>query len=113
MGEPMEKVLASHLITKHLNDMRLGPGRDAHMMAYYCAAVAAREREHMPSVGPSIDRRTFKALSEVYNSKKIRSLVCFVCAQVRTDIGNSNSEISYRDGQWLWDVHALHPQRLD
>ena len=106
-------VLAQHLQMAHSRDMRLGPKRNEYILDYYCAAVAAREREHMPSVGVSIDRRTFKSLSEVYNSTKIRSLVCFVCAQVRLDSGGFKSDITYRDGKWLWKLHALHPPRLD
>ena len=53
--------------------------------AFYCAAVRHHQEEKaMPAVGLSIDRRTFKLLAEVYNDSEVYSLVCFVCAQVKT-----------------------------
>ena len=42
----------------------------------------------MPSVGPSVDRRTFGHLAEVYNSDNVRSLICVCCAQIHTDTGS-------------------------
>ena len=54
------------------------------VMAYYCAAVAERERERMPLIGPSVDRRTLALLQRVYNSDAIKSLVCFVRGQIHT-----------------------------
>ena len=86
-------------------------------MAYYRQAIAeiergavriaeqnqARELAHglsscqgVPLVGPSVDRRTFGHLREVYNDKEIYSLVCFVCAQRRTHTNHPNSAIRRR-----------------
>ena len=86
-------------------------------MGYYRQAIAeiergviliseengARETPHglsacqgVPLVGPSIDRRTFGHLREVYNDKEIFSLTCFVCAQRRTHTKHSNSAIRRR-----------------
>ena len=59
----------------------------------------------MPAVGPSIDRRTFKFVHEVYNNESIYSLICFVCAQRKvhtglrsTDGSRELSEIRYDRG---------------
>ena len=35
------------------------------MLAYYTAAVSEREREHMPVIGPSVDRRVLRLLNAV------------------------------------------------
>ena len=56
-------------------------------MAFYCAAIRHREQQRMPAAGPSIDRRAFKLLSDVYNDEHTHSLVCFVCTQIKTHTG--------------------------
>ena len=56
------------------------------VLSYYVAAVSEREREHMPLIGPSVDRRTLALVSRLANSSTIQSLVCFCCAQVRTHV---------------------------
>ena len=48
-------------------------------MAYCEEAIAIIEREQIPLVGPSVDRRTFGLLIQQYNDQSVRSLVCFVC----------------------------------
>ena len=50
----------------------------------------------VPVVGPSVDRRTFGHLREVYNDDAIRSMICFVCAQRRTHTVHPNSAIQRR-----------------
>ena len=65
-------------------------------MAYYIAAIAEKERDGLPIIGSSLDRRTFEHLREVYRSERIRSLVCFICAQIRTDTCHVNSDIRMR-----------------
>ena len=86
-------------------------------MGYYRQAIAeiergavliaeqnhAKEMPHglsacqgVPIVGPSVDRRTFGHLREVYNDKDICSLICFVCAQRRTHTKHPNSLIQRR-----------------
>ena len=53
-------------------------------LAYYMAAVREREREHMPLIGPSVDRRTLALVNRAANSDTVCSLMCFVCAQLHT-----------------------------
>ena len=86
-------------------------------MGYYRQAIAEIERgvivvaeqngeketphglsacQGVPVVGPSVDRRTFGHLREVYNDKDICSLICFVCAQRRTHTRHPNSAIQRR-----------------
>jgi len=50
----------------------------------------------VPIVGPSVDRRTFGHLREVYNDASIYSSICFVCAQRRTHTNHRNSLIQKR-----------------
>ena len=50
----------------------------------------------IPIVGPSVDRRTFGHLREVYNDEELYALACFVCAQRRTHTKHINSAIQRR-----------------
>ena len=55
-------------------------------LAFYMAAVCEREREHVPLLGPSVDRRTLALLTRLANSDTVSSLVCFACGQVHTHV---------------------------
>ena len=74
--------------------------------AYYTAAIRVREEAKMPDVGVSVDRRTFAHLSDVYNDKKIESLVCFVCAQVHTRWPVGDPGIVMETGMWVQRLPA-------
>ena len=50
----------------------------------YTEAIAEKERCNMPRHGPSIDRRTFQHVREVYDSERVMNLVCFACGQQKT-----------------------------
>ena len=52
--------------------------------SYYLEAIALIEQEHMPLVGCSIDRRTFKHIKLQTSEDAIRCLVCMCCARVLT-----------------------------
>ena len=67
-------------------------------------AIAVIERSGVPIVGPSVDRRCVDHLVQVYNDRKIRSLICFCCAQVKTDTGQHRSPIEERSGRWLYNL---------
>ena len=59
------------------------------LMSFYVAAIRHIERARMPAHGVSIDRRTLSLTTDEYNSDRIRSLICFCCAQIHTSwIGN-------------------------
>ena len=84
-----------------------------------------REREGMLVVGPANDRRAFKHLDDVYNSGRVRQLVCLVCAQSKTVMGllwkksivpgddAILSEIGYRTGRDLLQCYKEHPENFD
>jgi len=67
-----------------------GPRHDFEMtaLAYYTAAVCEKEREHMPIIGPSIDRRTLTLVCRVAGSDNIQSLMCFCCNQIHTRVSS-------------------------
>ena len=77
---------------------------DWDMMAYYTAAVSEREREHMPVIGPSVDRRALRLVNAVCNSTTVCSLGCFCCSQVRTRV--KSWEAVNRSDIQLHDVAA-------
>ena len=61
---------------------------------YYLEAIACREREQMPVVGPSIDRRVFRHIRISQSEGEVRALICFCCARVFTSTSGT-SEIAY------------------
>ena len=60
------------------------------LLAFYMYAVQEREREQIPLLGPSVDRRTLALVGKVANSDTISSLMCFACAQIRTHVESWN-----------------------
>ena len=54
------------------------------LLAYYMAAVRARERDHMPLLGPSVDRRSLAMVNKLCQDSTVQALVCCICAQVHT-----------------------------
>lgn len=55
-------------------------------VAYYTAAVCEQERQHMPLVGPSVDRRTLTFVCKLAGSDSLCALICFGCAQLHTSV---------------------------
>ena len=111
-----EDVLLEHLLQHHrqLLERCCGPQDTQNdYLAYYCYAIRLREREAIPSIGVSIDRRTFGHLVEGYNSDRVRSLVCVCCAQIHTDTGDpASTEISMTTGREQV-FNALMPYKDD
>ena len=56
------------------------------LLAYYMAAVREREREHLPVIGPSVDRRALAMVHKLCRSSSVQALVCFSCAQIHTHV---------------------------
>ncbi|CAE8629629.1 unnamed protein product, partial [Polarella glacialis] len=76
-------------------------GRCQRFQAFYTAAIREIERRGAPTLGASVDRRAFQHLREVYSDGAVRSLICFVCAQVKTRTLSPNSDIDFVRGKWL------------
>ena len=53
-------------------------------LAYYMQAVQLREEQHIPVIGPSLDRRMLRLMANVLNSNSVKGLICFACATVHT-----------------------------
>ena len=60
--------------------------REMTALAFYMQAVMVKERQHMPAIGPTVDRRILKILSRIANSTTNDSLVCVACAQIHTHV---------------------------
>ena len=59
---------------------------------YYCEAVAWREQQKMPTVGLSIDRRTFKHASIALTSSSTTSFICACCKCQFTCLDGYNAD---------------------
>jgi serine/threonine-protein kinase RIO1 len=76
-------------------DICSGADKDMHasemtLLAYYMAAVREKEREHMPLIGPSVDRRTLSMVHKLCRDDTVKGMVCCVCAQVHTHVSSWN-----------------------
>ena len=75
-------------------------------MGYYCEAISEIECGSVPLLGPSVDRRSFQHVAEVYNDESVQCLVCFVCACKKTTMCATNQDIEYRSGSWFSSLSA-------
>ena len=68
-------------------------------MALYCAAIRAKEQEHVPLVGPSIDRRAIRQLNVACNDAGLEMLICVCCATKKVHAQSAAaSELELRKG---------------
>ena len=98
--------LQTHLAHSHSHEFLDVFGEEAVNLQIdrYSEAIASLEREKVPVVGYSIDRRAFSGIAERFTDEKLVSRICFVCAQVKTDTACPNSDIEMCTGQWLKTV---------
>ena len=112
--DSVEIDIERHIRDNHAAELQL-ENAGADTMAYYCAAIAERERENMPLIGPSIDRRVFKWLQHAANSERVQSLICFICCQVKTEVAcfRDTSDIRYHDGSIFERAYASGSTNLN
>ena len=94
-GDPT--CLREHLAQVHAKEflcLQHFDAKDADVYSYYLEAIAERERQAMPSLGSSIDRRTFHVLKEDFCEDSVQALVCMCCARIAT-CTNHNTAIGY------------------
>ena len=72
----------------------------------YREALAVKERQGVPSVGPAVDRRAFDTTLAVYNDKSIQALICMCCARICLQTAKQRSSIEYKTGKWLLALPA-------
>ena len=58
------------------------------LLAYYLAAVREKERQHMPLIGPCVDRRSLAMVHKLSRSDNIHGVICFACAQIHTHVSS-------------------------
>ena len=88
--------LREHLIQSHAKvlDAILPPGAVAeHSYDYYLEAIAYKEQQKMPDMGPAIDRRTFRHIAQQTNEDAVQGLICLCCAQVKRSCNAVNADI--------------------
>ena len=108
---PWDQQLREHVLAEHRGELLedaagLEGCQNAGDISWglYKAALSIKERQQIPIVGPSVDRRAFEHTSHVYNDDRIRSLICFACAQVKLDTGRIRSAIEFRSGTWFFSL---------
>ena len=113
---PWDYLLREHVISEHgarlceLAAPLLDARRvDAQLYDIYLQALAVKERQGFPAVGPSIERRVFEHTQQIYNDASIRALICCLCARIQVDTGRGRSDIEFKHGGWFY---ALPPGSL-
>ena len=108
---PWDDCLRRHVVSTHIGAIRNSARSflpsavaEAHAWDIYREALAVQERKKWPTVGASIERRTFAYTTCVYNDEKIKAHVCIACAGVFPNTHSVRSEISIFDGAWLLSV---------
>ena len=108
---PADAQLRKHVLEVHgkkLMDIALQVMPDGEiadkLWDFYKAGLSIQERNTTPIAGISVDRRCFQHTSYVYSNHRIRSLVCFCCAQIKLDTGRIRSDIEFRSGAWLFNL---------
>ena len=112
--------LREHLVVAHAAALQKTCGLEGFLSDsydYYLEAVAVRERQSMPKVGCSVDRRTFQHVKEDLADDSVRALVCMCCQCIATT-SNGNTKIGFinafdyffkmiRPGSfdWNWDFN--------
>ena len=101
--------LKAHILKDHLALIRHTAGRQAHdcEYAFYTAAISAHEQTSIPSIGYSIDRRTFELTIQSYNDAATRSLMCFICGQIKPTTHGARSLITMKKKGWLVACHYM------
>ena len=92
-----ENCLKHHIVAHHRRKIADTCGLEAlrtESYDYYCEAVALRERDKMPAVGISIDRRTLKHASAALQASNPSSLICACCQCVFTCLDGVHAEIA-------------------
>ena len=59
---------------------------------YYLEAIAYKEQQKMPDVGPAIDRRTFRQVAQESIEDSMQALICMCCAQIRRTCNSARAE---------------------
>ena len=80
-------------------------------------AISIIERGQIPCIGMATTRRALRRLTQVYNDKEVKALVCFLCGEIHTTIHGPEPlkeelSIEYINRDWFRSVEARHPGSL-
>ena len=80
---------------------------------FYNAAVMTREQEHMPLTGLTKDRQMLQLVTMVANSNTIRSLMCFCCDQIYTDIKSLRTHGVFPSNKKYWTTNEIQLHKVE
>ena len=113
VDHPWDQALRAHVVDSHgeeimnITEPFFEPDHaQMHLWDFYKGALSVQERLRTPLAGATIDRRVFTQLAHVCNDDRIRSLMCFLCSQIKLDTGRIRSEIEFRSARWLFSLPA-------
>ena len=111
VDHPWDRALRAHVLDSHGQDILniaeplFAPDDvQMHLWDFYTGALSVQERLRTPMAGATIDRRVFTQLAHVCNDDRIRSLMCFLCSQVKLDTGRLRSDIEFRNARCLFSL---------
>jgi len=106
-----EACLKEHIMCCHLDVLisscsQAAVAQDSY--DYYLEAIAYQEQQHIPTIGPSVDRRTFKHVRDDMSEEAVQGLICMCCARIRRSCNTTNSEIARVEcGEYFESLKAV------
>lgn len=88
-----EERLRRHVHNSHLASMQLEACDQTDFYDFYLEAIQWRAQRRMPTVGVSVDRRSLRNVTDIFNDESVYNLICLVCAQSKTHTGLLSSYV--------------------
>ena len=104
-----DRTLRNHILRVHkekIQSIASVVDDEDHDFDTYREALAVKERQGVPAVGPAEDRRAFDTSLAVYNDQSIHALICMCCGRICLQTAKPRSSIEYKTGKWLLGLPA-------
>ena len=107
-----EDCLREHVFIEHgavLEEVLGSADAMENAFCYYLEALAVKERQGMPIVGFSVDRRVFTQVRKDLSDEAVQALMCACCNCIKT-YRNGNAEIAYINAYEYFNSGLIIPE---
>ena len=103
--------LREHLVVAHAAVLQKTCGVEDFTLDcydYYLEAIAVQERQSMPKVGCSVDRRTFQHVRQDMSEEAVKAVICMCCQCISTT-SNGNTKTGYINAFQYFNDKMMRP----